>query len=183
MNTHRESVGGFTLIELMVTLAIAAVLLLIAVPSMISFKRNAELTSATNELLASINAARSDAMKRGVNAVIRPLSGVDWNTGVVVFVDMNLDSNLDAADIKVREQKALPSYFNVVSSNTAIGHIAFSSTGYAKANTITTLTIKRTDVGTDDLSETRRIKVSMSGRVRSCKPVNATDPLCTSGPD
>ena len=84
MMTTKQRCRGFTLIELMVTLAIAAVLLLVAIPSMTAFKRNAELTSATNTLLASINAARGEAMKRGTNAMVVPANGSDWNTGWIV---------------------------------------------------------------------------------------------------
>ena len=53
---HRRN-GGFTLIELMVTIALAAVLMTIAAPSFVQYQRNSELTSLTNSLLAAINAA------------------------------------------------------------------------------------------------------------------------------
>lgn len=56
---------GFTLIELMVTLAVVVVLLRVCVPGFVSMQRNSELTSAANGLLASINAARTEAMKIG----------------------------------------------------------------------------------------------------------------------
>lgn len=56
---------GFTLIELMVTLAVAAILLAVGVPSFRTFVQNAELNSAAGGLLAAIQQARSEAITRG----------------------------------------------------------------------------------------------------------------------
>ena len=56
---------GVTLIELMVAVAIVAILATLAAPSMRSFIEALQLRSATNELEASISYARSEAIKRG----------------------------------------------------------------------------------------------------------------------
>lgn len=81
VHQRRQSAGrtrGFTLIELMVTMALVAVLLRIGIPSFVSFQRNSELTSAANGLLSSINSARTEAMKRNMNAGVVPASGNSW---------------------------------------------------------------------------------------------------------
>lgn len=57
---------GFTLIELMFTIVVLAVLLGIGVPNFRDFIRNSRLTAAANDLLADINLARSEAVKRRV---------------------------------------------------------------------------------------------------------------------
>lgn len=57
---------GFTLIELMFTLIVLAVLLGIGVPNFRDFIRNSRLSSAANDLLADLNLARSEAVKRRV---------------------------------------------------------------------------------------------------------------------
>ena len=55
--------GGFTLIELMVTVAVAAVLLVIAVPSFKSITLSNRLNTSVNDLIASLNTARMEAIK------------------------------------------------------------------------------------------------------------------------
>ena len=90
MRRSHKRAFGFTLIELMVTIAIAAILLTVAVPSFTTYLRNAELTSASNNLIATINTARGEAMKRNRRTMVVPTSnGTDWTTGWVVFVDLN----------------------------------------------------------------------------------------------
>jgi prepilin-type N-terminal cleavage/methylation domain-containing protein len=60
----RKSMRGFNLLELMFVLAVGAVLLGIGVPSFSEFIRNMRMTSAANDLLAGIYAARAEAIKR-----------------------------------------------------------------------------------------------------------------------
>ena len=61
---------GFTLIELMVTLTITAVLLGIGVPSFRSMIENNRITAATNDLVNALQLARSEAIKRGIPVVL-----------------------------------------------------------------------------------------------------------------
>ena len=77
---------GFTLIELIMVMAIIVVLAVVAIPNFVTFQRNSQLTSTANGLLASINAARGEAMKRNQTAFVVPNTGTDWTTGWKVFV-------------------------------------------------------------------------------------------------
>ena len=89
--------AGFTLIELMVTLAIASVLMMVAAPSFVGFQRNSEMTSVTNSLLAATSAARAEAMKTGMNAlVVANGDGSSWSAGWTVFVDRDRDNAYSA---------------------------------------------------------------------------------------
>jgi type IV fimbrial biogenesis protein FimT len=75
MRTHNR---GFTIIELMVSLSIAAILLTMAVPAFNSSQLSTQLRSAANNLVASAYFARSEAIKR--NAVVRLCVSADGAT-------------------------------------------------------------------------------------------------------
>lgn len=191
-NFQNKAEDGFTLIELIVAIAIAAILMMVAAPSFVSFQRNSELTSITNSLLAASNAARAEAMKTGLNAFVVPTgNGDNWATGWMVFVDRDRDNSYSATnDSTVMIQGAVPSYITITGTgNAAISpasYIMFDSSGYAKSYGTTpgvpnlTLSIVRNDVSSAQANaETRRVIVARTGRTRSCRP--STDSACTSG--
>lgn len=195
MNAHRALCRGFTLIELMITLAIGVILMTLAVPSMVNFRRSSELNAATNTLLVSLNTARSEAMKRGINAMAVPsANGTNWATGWEVFVDVNRNQVYSGADvdISIQSQAALPSYFTIEGNNNATGttpYVMFNASGFAQTKGTggsatggpgnLAFRITRTDIVGSSYSEaTRLIIIAPTGRVRSCKPANATDANC-----
>lgn len=187
MKNCRASEGGFTLVELMVTLALVAILMAIAVPSFTTFQRNAELTSFSNSLLSGINAARGEAMKRGRNAIVVPTDGASWNSGWTVFVDVNRNGAYDdGIDVTVLKRDAAPSYLTV--TNTAATpadslYIMYDASGYSRLTGggfgAWTIQVARNDVtGATLLTQTRRIKIAATGRARVCTPATATDTNC-----
>ncbi|WP_295960771.1 GspH/FimT family pseudopilin [Rhodoferax sp.] len=192
LKNFRKNCRGFTLIELLMTVAIAAILMMVAVPSMVTYKRNAELTSATNTLFSAINAARGEALKRGTNAMVVPAKNADWNNGWIIFiyayapgrVTGTLGYTYDSTyDKLILQQGPMPSYINIVGTGNAVGtapYIMFDASGYARSKTGSgggnlTFNLTRTDVSNND--EIRRIKIAVTGRARTCKPSN--DATCT----
>lgn len=189
MKQHFARVRGFTLIELMVTIAIAAILMVVAVPSLVTYQRNSEMTSFANTMLASINAARGEAMKRGRYAMVVPADGLLWASGWVVFVDVDATRTYNSANDFLVTTKEAPPSFLAVSGNGPAGeaapYIMFDPSGYAakKSSSTTTpnltLTITRNDVPTAEAAEqTRLLIIAKTGRARVCKP--SADSTCNS---
>lgn len=107
--------GGFTLIELMFTVLVLAVLLAIGVPNFRDFLRNSRMAAQANDLLSAVNLTRSEAVKR--RAPVSLCSGTvadncdadaDFADGWFVFVDVNGDGDIDAGEDVLREHGSLP---------------------------------------------------------------------------
>ncbi len=96
---------GFTLVELMVTIAIVAILLAVGLPSFQGSFRSNRVATANNELLASIALARTEAIRstRGAGLCAANAAGtacVDstaWNNGWLVWTNNNTDQDFQAA--------------------------------------------------------------------------------------
>lgn len=187
MKNRRISSEGFTLIELMVTLALAAILMMVGVPSFTAYQRNSQLSSFANSLLASVNAARGEAMKRGMNAMVVPTDSTNWDSGWIVFVDVDRDNAYDATkDITIFAGEAKPSYLTIAGNGTTLGaapYVMYNASGYSRTTAgafgASTFEIKRNDVtGTGQLSEIRRLKIASTGRARICTPKSTSDSTC-----
>ena len=122
--------------ELMVTIAIAGILLGVAIPSFTSIISSNRLTTYTNELVTALNLARSEAIKRGVQVTVRKVdaksctkTGTNWKDGWDVFVDINGNETCDDAtpstpcatgqDCLLRTYDALPSGYTITTGNSA----------------------------------------------------------------
>ena len=93
---------GLTLTELLITLAVAAVVLAMATPSLRDLMLDNRVTAQANAFLTSLNLARSEAVKRGLRVVVcnstdgaRCAGAEDWNGGWIVFVDRNENGQVD----------------------------------------------------------------------------------------
>ena len=104
-----KNLRGFTLIELMVTLAVGIILLAIGIPSFMNMMSSNQTTGYANDLVGAIRYARSEAVKRAADVAIcasnsdqTACSGSDWNNGWVVFTDDNLNDQYDAGETMLR---------------------------------------------------------------------------------
>lgn len=105
--------NGFTLIELMITLVVVIILVAIAAPSFNSMIRDSRAATQANNLLSSLQVARSEAINRGVRVSMRRLSDTPsvWEDGWRIFTDWDgdgvFDGDLDEKDCSVDGQDCL----------------------------------------------------------------------------
>ena len=101
---------GFTLTELMVTVSLAAILAAIALPSFNNVIRNSRMATATNDFIAAVNLARSEAVKTNRGAALCASAngtacGTDWSAGWMVFSDPNGDGVAQTTELVLRYQR------------------------------------------------------------------------------
>ena len=105
--------GGFTLLELMIVIALIAITLVIGVPSFQGVINSSRITAPANDLLAAVQSARIEAVRTGRRTVVCRSDNPDaaapacaavggaW-TGWVSFVDADGDGVLDAGERLLR---------------------------------------------------------------------------------
>lgn len=132
---------GFTIVEFLTVLAIAAIFTTLVVPGYKALIQNNKVIIAANQLTASFNLARMEAVKRGVPVAVCPAANSSFNTcgtssqwsqGWIVFVDEDSDSSIDSASDLVKITQGIPSGAQVTSSS---GIIAFDSAGFLSTGT------------------------------------------------
>ena len=133
---------GFTMVELMVTLVVLAVLFAIASPSLATFISNSRMRATQGEMLGALTLARSEATKRGALVVVQavaPASGVEFSGGWRVFVDLNGNGVLDEAapdnEPVIRTYPALAGKQSLGTGTTGISSAAFNARGFLSTAT------------------------------------------------
>ncbi|MDO9280239.1 MAG: GspH/FimT family pseudopilin [Polaromonas sp.] len=159
---------GLTLVELMVVLAMMAVVTSLAAPSFRSLWVKRSVLLAAEALLGDLRYARSEALKRGRPVLLCQSSNgttcsqdrAGWADGWLVFVDSNAAGPAKAL---LRVQSTLPALATIV-SNVSTGHgITYQATGSAKS---AAQTILFTPAGSESPDSIRALCISLQGRAR-----------------
>lgn len=130
MLTVMKRSHGFTLIELMVTLSIIAIVAAVGFPQIRELMANNKFTTKSNDLLATFQFARSEALRRTTTVRIeacKPDCGTtgtaDWTNGWRVWVDEDGDDVLDAGEEVLNEHESLSPDMTI----TAHGGVPFAT--------------------------------------------------------
>ena len=169
---------GFTVMETLISLVVASILVTSAVPAMQDFIVRNRMTAEVNTFMASLNLARSEAVKRLQNIEVCPadsgftmcINSTDWEGGWMVFIDKNKDGNFTSgSDVILQRNPALPSRFTISGDQSAFSYDPTGQLYQAGTNG------QYNFCDNDNVAEGRRVIVSREGRVR----VNQLSTTCS----
>lgn len=170
---------GFTLIELMVGVAVLSIILLFGVPSFQGAIASNRLTSATNDLLSAMALARSEAIRRGARVTVCKsadgaacTSAGTWQQGWIVFLDTTRaagDPVVDAGETVLSVVPALPDSVTVQGTAAVATFLSFSADGTVRTMTGTalagTIRVCSTSTALADTTRGRELNISSAGRM------------------
>ena len=172
-HTHHRICQGFTLVELMVTIAVLAILASVALPSYQNMMETRRLVAATEAVYAQIQFYRSEALKSGrandMNISIR--AGTPWCLGMsnsVASCDCTTSNacrygpDLDASGSADLERNLLGSEFQGISLATSAANVLVDSAHGAFTGGGGTVTL------TSASSMINKVIASRVGRIRIC---------------
>jgi type IV fimbrial biogenesis protein FimT len=173
--------NGFTLYELMITVAVLGVVLMVGVPNFSEFTQNSRMTSTANDLHSSFLLARSEAARAKSNITIcasansmagaAAACGGVFDQGWIIFVDTDGDIVRDAGEALLRPHPAVPNGLNIFPDNGAT-YFSFAPTGLGRGDvggnpSFVTATIcddRGTEIAAGGSSAARRLVVTPIGR-------------------
>lgn len=89
-----HTTAGFTLVELMLVIAVLAVIVSIGAPSFSTLIKNYRLSSATNDVVGALHFARAEAVRRGRNVEVTSITNT-LTDGIRVWYDADSDNAFD----------------------------------------------------------------------------------------
>ena len=175
--TTRSLGAGFTLIEMLVVLALVSILMSLAAPSLAAMVNSMRLTVAVNSLFSSLMLARSEAVKRNARVVVCKSVGGEacvttggWEQGWIVFHDANNNGLRDAGEVLLLQQQALPAGVRLSGNSPLANYVSYTATGTTsyvsgafQAGTLTACKESSTQ------GDARQIVISSAGRPRTVK--------------
>ncbi|MCK6386875.1 MAG: GspH/FimT family pseudopilin [Zoogloea sp.] len=175
---HKKKFQGFTLVELIVTLAVAAILMGTAVPSFTSLMNSNRLATHANDLLGAVMIARSEAIRLNRRVIL--CSSSDGATcssaagrwsGWLVFVDNNRNDSPDSGEV-LRTGTIAPAEVTVQASQRIVdqgNRLRMGADGLARAATGSSAVLLQAKlsvcIATGSVTQnTREIRISAGGQ-------------------
>lgn len=175
---------GFTLVELMITVAVLAVVAGLAAPLFAGVINGNRLTSTANEIAVGIQAARMEALRRGVRVTLcQSTNGTTCSNtspwqGWLVFADANGNNAPDAGEVTQTGRIEVPLRVTA-SSNLANNRMSFRADGIAySADTLLTGNIRVCIPATNPPRNARDINIAPGGRVSVRNPAAGVGATC-----
>ncbi|MCG6965331.1 MAG: GspH/FimT family pseudopilin [Chromatiaceae bacterium] len=166
---------GFTLVELMVTLAMAIILLAVGMPLFSSVVGSNRAAAQVNDLVSALKLARSEAVKRATAVTV--CSSDDggcgdaggWTNGWIVYVDANDDGAVDPDEVlRTWEALTAASTVDVSVASVEFGPIGDSPTADAAADGFVNFELDNSEAtGSAGGGAKRCVTVTRTGQVRS----------------
>ena len=167
--------AGFTLIELIITAAILVIVLGFAVPSFESIIQNNRSVSLSNDLVASLYLARSEAVKRGVSVSVCGAQdtnynscGNNWDLGWIVFVNPDENTSISGGVTEpiIRVQQ-LSTGNPSITPSPANAIVTYNNQGFAAASSAN-MSIGISTSGCTG-NNARTLSIGLTGRITSTK--------------
>lgn len=162
---------GFSLVEMMIAIAILAVLLSAAIPSFSTFIKNRKVRTAAEAVLNGLNLARSEAIRRNTHINFALQADTSWTVGCTT---PQADSNGDGLDDCPASIQSRPGAEGGAGAQAIALTLEFNGYGQLPALSGTTNIPITSPMGaceTDGGSmRCLRIVVSPGGMIRSCDP-------------
>lgn len=181
MRTRHAAMDGFTLTELLIVLAIAAITLMIGAPAMGSLIARSHASGAEASIADSLRHARTTAVMHNTRVLVCPsrdgrrcLKGDDWQYGWIVANDADHDGQPDTGVQALATIGALPAGTRIITS-AGRGQLAFQPSGSAGGSNVTFTVCHTRD------RNGKSVVVANSGRVRIDSPDAAHLQACLAG--
>lgn len=172
---------AFTMIELMIVIAIMAVLLTIAAPSLQTMIRNNRITGQANELVVGLILGRSEAVKRGVPVTLCPsadgascVADGQWEQGWLVFsdiagngvVELGTDACLASEDCLLMTHEELPGGYTLRTGGVYTNWLSYLPTGAVVGSNGTGVDAFRLCPENAEVADAKNIEIAITGRVK-----------------
>jgi type IV fimbrial biogenesis protein FimT len=164
---------GFTLFELMITIAIAAILMMVAAPSMLKTFKSNRIQSEASSFVSDLMLARAEAVKRGLGVSVCSssdgsscmASGNTWQAGWVVFLDSAAACSVPSSSpVIIKARTAFTGTDTLTGSSSSMRCVTFNREGFTSnlGASSATFTLHTADNLT---TATRCVVVDLGGHV------------------